>query len=360
MEETNLKKASEYHKEWVEELKKRLDTPEPCISTGIPIVDIKLGGGLLPGQLVAIGGLPSAGKTTFVNQISHHMAIEGHPVLIYNYEMSQTVLHSRMIARTNNIELNNLLYDMNITKEIVADAEKMPDGLENINYGEPSQALNSRILTDNVVEIIKNNNKTPIIVIDYLQKLPHLLGNFTPEYRKQIDENLLVLRTLTNYTKCVILLISSFNRNTEKFVNQDMGVFKESGNIEYDVDILLTMGIVRPTVVLTDKGYQDGETEWEVCTQNKLYEEKKKPQNIVMFNILKNRHGLSNDFKLKFEKYYQRFSSWDDSQVRDFATIKTTETEKQKKKNIKEASDGDKQWSQDVMTDAFLKMGSKN
>jgi circadian clock protein KaiC len=50
--------------------------------TGVPALDVILGGGLPRGSLVLIMGLPGSGKTTLASQISFTAAAEGKSTLV--------------------------------------------------------------------------------------------------------------------------------------------------------------------------------------------------------------------------------------------------------------------------------------
>jgi circadian clock protein KaiC len=52
------------------------DVPAPA-ATGVPGLDVILGGGLFPGSVVLVVGSPGAGKTTLGNQIAFHVARRG-------------------------------------------------------------------------------------------------------------------------------------------------------------------------------------------------------------------------------------------------------------------------------------------
>jgi replicative DNA helicase len=305
--------ASEYHATWYEQLKQRRENPQPCIATGITILDIKLNGGFLPSTIVGIGGPPSSGKTSFTLQIVHNMAMQGFPVLIYNYEMSHETIHSRIVARSNQVVLNNLLYDSKITDHEVRRAMECPPSLGNIMYGTADHNLTLSKIENELYLLRKESEtleKTPVILIDYLQKLPSLHGKPIKDYRMLIDDNLCILREIAKQLRAVIIVISSFNRDTIKFLQLDTGVFKESGNIEYDADVLMTMGIAKREMVKdkNDHAYED----WVFVTQKDLHEEKQKTENIILFYILKNRHNLNSSFVLNFDKITQEFSAHDE------------------------------------------------
>ena len=54
----------------------------PRLSTGVPGLDIVLGGGLPEGALLMIGGPPGAGKTVLAEQVAFHQVARGRHALI--------------------------------------------------------------------------------------------------------------------------------------------------------------------------------------------------------------------------------------------------------------------------------------
>ncbi|MCR4690228.1 MAG: DNA repair protein RadA [Lachnospiraceae bacterium] len=63
-------------------------TSEEKIFTGIDELDRVLGGGILPGQLVLVGGDPGIGKSTLLLQMCQMLSSQGHPLLYVSGEES--------------------------------------------------------------------------------------------------------------------------------------------------------------------------------------------------------------------------------------------------------------------------------
>ena len=59
-----------------------MSTPSAVVPTGLPGLDLVLGGGLTPGSLVFLVGAPGAGKTILASQILFNAARQGTPTLI--------------------------------------------------------------------------------------------------------------------------------------------------------------------------------------------------------------------------------------------------------------------------------------
>ena len=52
------------------------------LETGVPNLDLVLGGGIVEGDVMLVIGAPGSGKTTFAVQLAFHAASTGRPVVI--------------------------------------------------------------------------------------------------------------------------------------------------------------------------------------------------------------------------------------------------------------------------------------
>lgn len=68
-------------------------------ATGFEPIDTVLDGGLLPGELVLVGGQPGVGKTILALQWARHMAGQGRPVLYACYEHDEAALLHRLLVQ---------------------------------------------------------------------------------------------------------------------------------------------------------------------------------------------------------------------------------------------------------------------
>lgn len=305
--------ASDYHQIWCDQLKHRYENPVPKLSTGITIMDDKLGGGLTQGQICVIGGLPGCGKTSFTLQVAHHMAVLGRKVLLYNYEMRPEDLHERIVARANHVVLSHIQEGGVLTQEDLDKAMFAPVGLENILYCDADSSLNLDKIYDHMITINNGNSimeSSPVVVIDYLQKLPPLKEEKNRDFRLQIEQNLNTLREITKQTGCIMIVISSLNREAGKQGEIDMSSFKESGNVEYDADVLLGMGSAKFVESKDDKGVFN--TEWQMVGIKELHDTRESQgiEQKVKFNVLKARKQFEGSFVLNFNRMYQYFETY--------------------------------------------------
>ncbi len=69
------------------------------LTTGVPGLDTALGGGILPGSIVLMVGVPGSGKTILAQQIAQHRAAQGDRVLFligYSETQDKLIAHGRM------------------------------------------------------------------------------------------------------------------------------------------------------------------------------------------------------------------------------------------------------------------------
>jgi circadian clock protein KaiC len=68
------------------------------LTTGVPGLDTVLGGGILPGSILLVVGVPGSGKTILAQQLAHHRATEGEQVLFligYSETQDKLIAHAR-------------------------------------------------------------------------------------------------------------------------------------------------------------------------------------------------------------------------------------------------------------------------
>lgn len=211
----------------------------PRVSTGIEPLDKLCRGGLRPGTVVVIGGAPGAGKTTLVVQLSRHF------------------------ARLHGVAIAHIAYDEGI--EAVDERNMRASGIaravaENLDESAISHAVDELgglpiDLYDGVsVEVAINNharrypNQSRAVVIDSIQTAYSDTAATLSTRRDRMDELLRSVRALAKAeaTRCIVLMTSELARGgyaakKEEDRTDDLAVFKESGGIEYAVDLALVL-----------------------------------------------------------------------------------------------------------------------
>ncbi len=273
----------------------------PSISTGFPILDKCLDGGLYEG-LYIVGAISSLGKTTLVTQIADQVASKGHDVLIFSLEMARSEIMAKSISRHTVMEVLQTGGDMKNAKT----ARGITAGVRYANYNDTEKELIKNAVTaysgyakhiyitegigdlgvqqirETVEKHTRYTGNTPLVIVDYLQILAPYNERATD--KQNTDKAVMELKRISRDFKTPVIGISSFNRdNYNNAVS--MQAFKESGAIEYSSDVLIGLQL---------KGA--GTNDFDVT------EAKSKNPREIELVILKNRNGKTGD-KVPFEFY---------------------------------------------------------
>lgn len=273
----------------------------PCISTGFPMLDEVLDGGLYEG-LYIVGAISSLGKTTLVTQIADQVASKGHDVLIFSLEMARSEVMAKSISRHTIMEVLRTSGDTKNAKtvrgvtagkryekysnteiELIENAVQAYSGYaKHIYITEGVGDLGVQQIRETVEKHTRYTGNTPLVIVDYLQILAP--ANERATDKQNTDKAVMELKRISRDFKTPVIGISSFNRdNYNNAVS--MQAFKESGAIEYSSDILIGLQL---------KGA--GEKDFDPT------EAKKKDPREIELVILKNRNGQTGA-KVPFEFY---------------------------------------------------------
>ncbi|KRN92180.1 DNA primase helicase [Lactobacillus amylovorus DSM 16698] len=299
----------------------------PLISTGLPSVDKALNEGL-DAQLYVLGAPSSIGKTTFALQLADHIAAEQNYVLYFALEMSANQLYAKTLNRLSYIDSN---YGVNYSDKLPKpNVSTIMHGSLKRTWPEDSNTLlilskalqqsgdlsqYKRIYDDcdlqrptiskikgYVAEFVIHNPVKPVVIIDYLQLIQSEAENNRETDKQRITNAIVQLKALSRAYHIPIIVISSFNRSAYNDVNADMTAFKESGDIDYSAEVLMTLSydFLRTKIDnvegMHDKGFK-GKTiqQWLNDTKGDVREAfsiaKRQTTRFITLNILKNRFG---------------------------------------------------------------------
>ncbi len=277
----------------------------PYISTGFPVLDTVLDGGLYEG-LYIVGAISSLGKTTLFTQICDQIAQGGDDVLIFSLEMARAELMAKTLSRLTCIDVINHKGNLRNAKT----TRGITTGSRYANYSQAEKDLIQRAVTayqkfsdhvfihegigdigvNQIREVVHQHisitNRKPVVLIDYLQILSPT--NDRASDKQNTDKAVMELKRISRDFKIPVIAISSFNReNYSSPVN--LSSFKESGAIEYSSDVLIGLQL---------KG--TGNSNFDV-TKAKA----KDPREVELV-ILKNRNGQTGK-KIAYD-YYPMFN----------------------------------------------------
>ncbi len=277
---------------YLDEFKYKIKNENSYIETGIDELDEFFNGGIF-NELYVLGAPSAIGKTTFCLQIADNLAKKEHDVMYFTLEQSKVQLISKTLTRIN--------YNKNKESITASDIRKYEGIDENIlndlinHYG--NTIGNNMFIHDDIkglddikTRIEKNmrrRNKKPIVFIDYLQIIPS--ANNITNSKEKIDQIIFKIRKLSNKYNIPIFLISSFNRSSYAQAVKYQS-FKESGAIEYTVDVMLGM-----------QYSQIDYTNEEKDIYKKIKSINKSEDRDIDIVMLKNRNGpISNNLKTRF------------------------------------------------------------
>jgi len=190
--------------------------PLKVYRTGIPTFDAFLGGGFKAGVHI-LGGKPGAGKTMLTVAICRAMAEQGARILKCSYEISKLQMWARMSSQFDaqhtwaELEMNPLLLTQ-------AARERVTQLSEQVRV----------VMGWNVNEVERAVNNFDVVVVDYIQRMPSAKS----EVKFGVSDNIQRLSNIARDYNKIVIAVSSLPRSGYK-ADGEMGVFKESGDIEY-------------------------------------------------------------------------------------------------------------------------------
>lgn len=252
----------------------------PTVSTGFPLLDELLQGGLRATQLHSLAAGTGKGKTSLALQIaSHHAAQENHQggyAVIWTLEMDDFALQARMVAQRAQIPSNDVLHGKLPRDRYRQEIARYP----RLQFYDGDDPVAFKRLVERIDREAKSNGITAptLVIVDYLQKLARP-GENPRDAITRVSE---VLRKLAQSLRVVLLVVSSVSRESAKRIrdarhmepDELVDVCKESGAIEYDTAVLLVLG--------QDTGNMDG-------TQT------------AVISVAKNRFGRQGQVEYRFE-----------------------------------------------------------
>lgn len=115
-DEVQVKTERQVTKEIIDDL----EHSDPCIGTGIKLLDTCMGGGAYPRRSYCIAARQKQGKTVLLATIWYNMRMQGNKVMYICAEMGEKEIHQRNIARS--IKKNSQAFYSQRTKKEFVDA----------------------------------------------------------------------------------------------------------------------------------------------------------------------------------------------------------------------------------------------
>lgn len=298
----------------------------PYIPTGFKELDGIINGGLYDEKLYAIGAISSLGKTTLVMQIADNIARAKRDVLIFSLEMGEFELYGKSISRITyeltqregkdtrhaKTELGITLYE-NWSKYDKEDTDIVNRAIveHRDRIGRNKKVVSSiggytvNDIQEAVQKHISFTGKTPVVIVDYLQILESTDPRLTD--KQKMDHDITALKRLAVAYKLPIVVISSLNRQNYK-TPISYEAFKESGAIEYSVDVLIGLQL-----------HGVGQSDFNV-DQAKQADPRK-----IELVLLKQRQGKTG-LKIGYD-YYPKFNYFEETGIIESGAYREDQTE---------------------------------
>ena len=208
------------------------------VPTGFYALDY-MTAGLQPSDFVLIAARPSMGKTAFVLNIAHHVALkEQVPVVIFSLEMGREQLVTRMMAVDSMVEAKGLKTG-DISDEGWVKLIKSADELANVNLFIDDNASITMPELRTKCRKLKQTENIGLIIIDYLQ----LMSSSEKVESRQlfISEVSRSLKALARELNVPVIALSQLNRAVDSRPDHRpvLADLRESGAIEQDADVVM-------------------------------------------------------------------------------------------------------------------------
>lgn len=204
---------------------------EMLVRLGLPDVDRALGGGVSPGEVVILAGLPSHGKSAVAMQCVQGMSSEGMSSLVISNEMPYLMLGKRSIQYVSDIPEENWLNSL----------DRIESTLDS-HFERQAQCYIIREVLE-VEEIaaqirkFRSEKNVEVVALDYAQ----LVKGKGKDIREQLVNTSKVLASVTKETGVVLLLLCQLSNDIQKrnsFIPR-MSDLAETGQWARDADVIL-------------------------------------------------------------------------------------------------------------------------
>lgn len=259
------------------------NTKPDIFKTGFNNLD-SLIDGFQPGQLNMIGARPSAGKTALAINIGTNFAMSGCAVTFVSLETNERKITDRLLSSLSKVQLHKFKNADLLTDD---DIEKVIDQIGVYEKLDFKIMDNNNITPQKIRNIISNNDKQNVVIIDYVQ-LMKADGNFK-DRRLEVESISRELKILAKETNAIIIALAQLSRGVEHRNDKRpmMSDLKEAGGLEQDGDVIMLL-------------YRDD-----------YYNQPEVPDSFgkseVECIVAKNKDGQVGTVKLDFYKPIQRF-----------------------------------------------------
>ena len=271
----------------------------PVWLTGFELLDATLDGGLRSGELVLLGGSEGSGKTTISLQLLRNAVAGGRHGVVFSYEHSAQSLLQRLLA----LEAAGaavaagrypaLAADVHTVRSVFEaddpDRRGLAEALAGIPYGSEALAAmqqyagrlhlhesGKETTPDEIARVVsaisREAGEPPIVLVDYLQKMP--LAGFTGDETARVTIVTETMKDLSLELECPIVCIAAADREAlgagHRMRTRDL---RGSSALAYEADLVLILSskenIVSREHLVYDLGSRGRYEQWSVLTVEK-------------------------------------------------------------------------------------------
>lgn len=264
--------------------------------TGLVSLDRQLGG-MVPGELIVLGGRPGQGKTSLALELALGVERSSQlPVFFQSIEMPRAQLAQRILSAKASVPLK-AMREMQLQRghldELFATADRLRtarvwlDDSPRVTVSDYGRQLRR----------IQRQHGLAMGVIDYLQLMRAVEKHASRE--QAVSEISRSLKALAKELHVPILALASLNRGPENARSADnrprMSHLRESGSIESDADTVMLLYREEEYVTVDPDAVMRGEA--------------RDNRGIAEVIIDKNRNGATGTVQLSWNEEYTRFAN---------------------------------------------------
>jgi len=235
-------------------------------------------GGFRPGAVYVIAARPGVGKTVVAAQIATCLAQHG-PVSFSSLEMTENELVSRLISERLQIMVGKVK-DARMTDRDWAVLEKGRAQLDALNIAIDDRSGVGSGDVRTFARSVSRHGKLAGIVVDYMQLMT---SKSKMDRHLQVSEFSRQLKIMAKDLQVPVIALSQLNRNSEMSAlsRPKISELRESGSIEQDADVVILLR-------------REGES----------------PNEHLLLDVAKNRHGETGDVDLAWQGEFSRAVEW--------------------------------------------------
>jgi KaiC/GvpD/RAD55 family RecA-like ATPase len=202
-----------------------------CITTGLPMLDEALGGGVLFGEYVVIGARPSHGKTAFAMQLLDSCCALGYKSAFISEEMSRVSLGRRNIQMVTAIEEKHWKTEIDRIREAIDLHHRQQQDCIVI------ESVKTAVAASDCIRHLAKEHGIQCVAIDYAQ----LLEAKGKSDQERVAAASKLLKQVANDTGVILFTLAQLNREIEKRDKlapkiTDLG---QSDQLARDADVVL-------------------------------------------------------------------------------------------------------------------------